>query len=112
MAEIKASRTSVFIVARRYDINATLLFRRRDDPRYSTQAESFLPIEINVSLEVIVAPSTDLTELGIWIVGDVPFVIKGSFDLVALGTLNSFIRNRHHNAGSTHQMPASGAWRA
>ena len=35
--------------------------------------------------------STTVT-LGIWIAGDVRFVIKGSFDPVALGTLIASIR--------------------
>ena len=92
VAETEAARTSVSVVARRHDINANLLFRWRDDPRYSKQAESFLPIEIDIGLEDIVAPNTDFAELWIWIVGDVRLVIKGSFDPVALGTLITSIR--------------------
>ena len=43
--------TSASVVARRHDINANLLFRWRDDPRYAFQGQSFLPVEISTAVE-------------------------------------------------------------
>ena len=40
VAETHAAGTSVSVVARRHDINANLLFRWRDDPRYAFQEQS------------------------------------------------------------------------
>jgi transposase len=94
VAETLAARTSVSVVARRHDINANLLFRWRDDPRYSNEVDNFLPIEIDTGPEDIMAANTDQAELGIWIEGDVRFVVKGAFDPVALGSLIRIIRSR------------------
>ncbi|MDB2437258.1 transposase [Hellea sp.] len=47
VAETYAAGTSVSVVARRHDINADLLFRWRDDPRYAFQEQSFLPVELS-----------------------------------------------------------------
>ena len=49
-AETHAAGTSVSVVARRHDINANLLFRWRDDPRYAFLEQSFLPVEINTAI--------------------------------------------------------------
>jgi len=47
VSETYAAGTSVSVVARRHDINANLLFRWRDDPRYAFQEQNFLPVEIS-----------------------------------------------------------------
>jgi len=80
VAEIEPGRTSVSVVARRHDINANLLFRWRDDPRYAFQEQSFLPVEINTAVQDL-KPAGDppeLSELGIWIAGDVRLVIENT----------------------------------
>ena len=94
VAETYAAGTSVSVVARRHDINANLLFRWRDDPRYAFQEQSFLPVEIN---PVVESPRPagnppEAPELGIWIAGDVRLVVKGEFDPTALGQLIRSIR--------------------
>ena len=94
VSETHVSGTSVSVVARRHDINANLLFKWRDDPRYACQPEGFLPVEVN-------APTADLgrdgylhspSELGIWIAGDIRLVVKGGFEPEALGRLIRSIR--------------------
>lgn len=95
VAETLARRTSVSVVARRHDINANLLFRWRDDPRYSSEAESFLPIEIDGGSEDVVSPNNDQGELGIWIARDVRLAVKGNFDPEALGSLIRTIRSEN-----------------
>ena len=48
VAQSYAAGVSVSVVARRYDVNANLIFNRRRDPRYKPAAEdtpSFLPVE-------------------------------------------------------------------
>lgn len=79
IAETYAAGTSVSVLARRHDINASLLFRWRDDPRYAFQDQSFLPVEIGPSVEAPRSASNtpEASELGIWIAGDVRFVVKG-----------------------------------
>lgn len=94
VAETHAAGTSVSVVARRHDINANLLFRWRDDPRYAFQEQSFLPVEISPAVEAL--KPTDVTpmpsELGIWVAGDVRLVVKGGFEPEALGKLIRSIR--------------------
>ena len=46
VAETYEPGVSVSVVARRHDINANLLFRWRDDPRYSGEVDRFLPVEV------------------------------------------------------------------
>ena len=94
VAETYSAGTSVSVVARRHDINANLLFRWRDDPRYAFQDQSFLPVEISPAGEdrkPVGEPSMP-SELGIWIAGDVRLVVKGGFDPEALGQLIRSIR--------------------
>ena len=94
VAETHPAGTSVSVVARRHDINANLLFRWRDDPRYAFQGESFLPVEISMAGKVR-KPADEKplpSELGIWIAGDVRFVVKGGFEPEALGKLICFIK--------------------
>lgn len=94
VAETYASGTSVSVVARRHDINANLLFRWRDDPRYAFQEQSFLPVEISTAVEASKPagePSMP-SELGIWIAGDVRLVVKGGYEPETLGKLIRSIR--------------------
>ena len=94
VAETHAAGTSVSVVARRHDINANLLFRWRDDPRYAFQEQSFLPVEISPAVQDR-KPADEQrlpSELGIWIAGDVRLVVKGGFDPTALGQLIRSIR--------------------
>ena len=94
VAETYAAGTSVSVVARRHDINANLLFRWRDDPRYAFQEQSFLPVEISTAVEAL-KPAAEQplpSELGIWIAGDVRLVVKGGFDPEGLGKLIRSIR--------------------
>lgn len=94
VAETHAAGTSVSVVARRHDINANLLFRWRDDPRYAFQEQSFLPVEIRPAIEALkpaVVPTMS-SELGIWIARDVRLVVKGGFEPEALGQLIRSIR--------------------
>ena len=94
VAETHAAGTSVSVVARRHDINANLLFRWRDDPRYVFQEQSFLPVEISMAGQVR-KPADEQPlppELGIWIAGDVRLVVKGGFEPEALGQLIRSIR--------------------
>ena len=94
VAETHAAGTSVSVVARRHDINANLLFRWRDDPRYAFQEQSFLPVEIGQATEngkPTVEPPLH-SELGIWIAGDVRLVVKGGYEPEALGRLIRTIR--------------------
>ena len=89
VAETYATGTSVSVVARRHDINANLLFRWRDDPRYAFQEQSFLPVELR-TVDEERKPTDDQplpSELEIWIVGDVRLVVKGGFDSPALDKL-------------------------
>ena len=49
VAETRSPGVSVSVVARRYDVNANLVFKWRRDPRYRSPADeavSFLPVEI------------------------------------------------------------------
>ena len=49
VAQSYAPGVSVSVVARRYDVNANLIFTWRRDPRYKPAAEdtpSFLPVEV------------------------------------------------------------------
>jgi len=94
VAETHAAGTSVSVVARRHDINANLLFRWRDDPRYAFQEQSFLPVEISPAVhDPKPADEQPLPlELGIWIAGDVRLVVKGGFEPKALGQLIRSIR--------------------
>lgn len=94
VAETLAARTSVSVVARRHDINANLLLRWRDDPRYSSEVESFLPIEIDGGPEEIVASNNDQAELAIWIAHDIRLAVKGDYNPEALGSLIQTIRSR------------------
>ena len=94
VAETYAAGTSVSVVARRHDINANLLFRWRDDPRYAFQEQSFLPVEISAAVEdrkPAGGPPMP-TELGIWIAGDVRLVVEGGFEPEGLGRLIRSIR--------------------
>jgi len=94
VAETYAAGTSVSVVARRHDINANLLFRWRDDPRYAFQNKSFLPVEIS-PLGIDRKPADEPpmpSELGIWIAGDVRLVVKGGFEPEVLGQLIRSIR--------------------
>ena len=89
VAETYAAGTSVSVVAWRHDINANLLFRWRDDPRYAFQERSFLPVEIGPAIETPRSASEPPlpSELGIWIAGDVRIVVKGGFEPETLGQL-------------------------
>ena len=83
------------VVARRHDINANLLFRWRDDPRYAFQDQSFLPVEISPEVQDR-KPADEqplLSELGILIAGDVRLVVKGGYETEALGQLIRSIRS-------------------
>lgn len=94
VAQSYAPGTSVSVVARRHDINANLLFRWRDDPRYAFQDQSFLPVEISPAGEdrkPLGEPPMP-SELGIWIAGHVRLVVKGGFETEALGQLIRSIR--------------------
>ena len=49
VAQAQSPGVSVSVVARRYDVNANLVFKWRRDPRYrppAKEAASFLPVEI------------------------------------------------------------------
>jgi len=94
VAETYAADTSVSVVARRHDINANLLFRWRDDLRYAFQEQSFLPVEINTAISDLkpAGEPPELSELGIWISGDVRLVVKGGYEPEALGQLIWSIR--------------------
>ena len=95
VAETYAAGTSVSVVARRHDINANLLFRWRDDPRYAFQEQSFLPVEIGAAVEApsLTSNPPEASELGIWISGDVRLVVKGGFEPEGLGRLIRSIRS-------------------
>ena len=95
VSETYAAGTSVSVVARRHDINANLLFRWRDDPRYAFQEQSFLPVEISPEVQDRKPADEQLlpSELGIWIAEDVRLVVKGGFDPTALGKLYRSIRS-------------------
>jgi len=83
-----AAGTSVSVVARRHDINANLFFRWRDDPRYAFKEQKiFLPVEIGVGIQELTpaAQRPEMTELGIWIVGDVRLVVKGGHSQAGSG---------------------------
>jgi len=95
VSETYAAGTSASVVARRHDINANLLFRWRDDPRYAFQEQSFLPVEISPEVQDR-KPANEqplISELGIWMAGDVRLVVKGGFDPTALGRLIRSIRS-------------------
>lgn len=81
---------SVSRVARRHDINANLVFRWRDDPRFANGTDDFLPIEIEAGPTSDTAQDHAPSELAIWIAGDVRLAVKGDYDPVVLGNL---IRN-------------------
>ena len=94
VAETHAAGASVSVVARRHDINANLLFRWRDDPRYVFQEQRFLPIEVSMAVEdrKPAGDPREVSEIGIWIAGDVRLVVKGGYAPEALGHLIRTIR--------------------
>ena len=94
VSETHVAGTSVSLVARRHDINANLLFRWRDDPRYAFQEQSFLPVEIDPTVQELTPPAQQPlpSELGIWIAGDIRLVVKGRYEPEGLGRLIRSIR--------------------
>mgnify|MGYP000418650508 CR=1 FL=1 len=97
VTETYAPGTSVSVVARRHDINANLLFRWRDDPRFANEAGHFLPIEIKAAENDAVGhavPGHSAPELAIWIGSDVRLAIKGDYDPSVLGALICNLRAR------------------
>ncbi len=92
VVETYMSGASVSVVARRLDINANMLFRWRDDPRYADGEARFLPIEIDGEPVEEVAANPIVSELGIWIADDVRLAIKGEYDPSILGALIRSLR--------------------
>ena len=93
VAETYEPGVSVSVVARRHDINANLLFRWRDDPRYAGGVDSFLPIEIDAVSNTGDAPTNhQQSELAIWIADDVRMAVKGDYDPSVLGMLIRSLR--------------------
>ena len=64
VAQTRSPGVSVSVVARRYDVNANLVFKWRRDPRYRPLADelvSFLPVEIAPDWPAPVAESPGAT---------------------------------------------------
>jgi transposase len=77
-------------VARRYDVNANLVFTWLRDPRFadnSGEVASFLPVEIVRAPELAVAPSPGEGRIEIELAGGHRLRIVGSYDPEALARL-------------------------
>jgi hypothetical protein len=68
MEEISGGRSSVAQVARRYLMNANLIFKWLKDPRYAPEdiheAPVFLPVEIGTPAHADKLPVIDASEFG------------------------------------------------
>lgn len=81
---------SVSQVARRYDVNANLVFTWLRDPRFAasgSEVASFLPVEIVKGPELAAAPSPDAGRIEIELAGGHRLRIIGSYDPGALARL-------------------------
>lgn len=91
-----APGVSVAQVARRYAVNANLIFKWLRDPRYapdpapipsSSQGSRFLPVEIVTEVEAPVAPPALDNHIEIDLAGGHRMRISGSYDPEALARL-------------------------
>jgi transposase len=96
VAQTRVSGVSVSQVARRYDVNANLVFKWLRDPRFTpTAAEdsaaSFLPVEVVAAPPVSAAPAIDpqpsASKIEITLSNGHRVSISGSFDPDALSRL-------------------------
>ena len=80
---------SVSQVARRYDVNANLVFTWLRDPRFADSGEvaPFLPVEIVRAPEVAAAPSLGEGRIEIELAGGHRLRIIGGYDAEALARL-------------------------
>jgi transposase len=81
---------SVSQVARRYDVNANLVFTWLRDPPFadgSGEGASFLPVEIVQAPELAAAPSPGEGRIGIELAGGHRLRIVGGYDPEALARL-------------------------
>jgi transposase len=82
---------SVSQVARRYDVNANLVFTWLRDPRFADggggEVASFLPVEIVQAPELAAAPSPGDGRIEIELAGGHRLRIVGSYDPEALARL-------------------------
>ena len=81
---------SVSQVARRYDLNANLVFTWLRDPRFSdggSEVASFLPVEIVRAPELAAAPSPGKGRIEIELAGGHRLRIVGGYDPEALARL-------------------------
>ena len=74
VAQTRVPGVSVSQVARRYDVNANLVFKWLRDPRFNPPAEDgpagpFLPVEVIVSQAVIKSPVLDVPVVEVPIIG-------------------------------------------
>jgi transposase len=74
VAQKRVPGISVSQVARRYDVNANLVFKWLRDPRFNPPAEDgstgpFLPVEVIVSQAVIKSPVLDVPVVEVPIIG-------------------------------------------
>jgi transposase len=81
---------SVSQVARRYDVNANLVFTWLRDPRFADgggEVASFLPVEIVRAAELAAAPSPGEGRIEIELTGGHRLRIVGGYDPEALARL-------------------------
>ena len=88
VAQSYAPGVSVSVVARRYDVNANLIFTWRRDPRYKPAADaegapSFLPVEV-VSERALAPPAAPDGRIEIALPNGHRVSASGSFDVDAL----------------------------
>jgi transposase len=91
-AQTRMPRVSVSQVARRYDVNANLVFTWLRDPRYAGSGEDdadtcFLPVELVGEATSAQAPDEPVTRMEIDLAGGVRLRVVGAYDPDALARL-------------------------
>ena len=94
-AQTRVPGVSVSQVARRYDVNANLVFTWLRDPRYAEAGERdtntcFLPVELVGEATPVQAPDEPVARMEIELAGGVRLRVVGAYDPDALARL---IRN-------------------
>jgi transposase len=91
-AQTRVPGVSVSQVARRYDVNANLVFTWLRDPRYECGVEDdadtcFLPVELVGEATLAQAPDEPTTRMEIDLAGGVRLRVVGAYDPDALARL-------------------------
>ena len=84
VGQARVSGVSVSQVARRYDVNANLVFKRLRDPRFQApdEAPTFLPVEVSRDTALVVdRPPARESQVEIELANGHRFSLSGAFDL-------------------------------